>query len=230
MLTAVITDVDGTITDRNRRIHTPAIEWIRRLVDGGIPVVLASGNTHCFMNSLCRMIGTDGTLIAENGGMYRIGYTGDPVILGDQKICWDAFYRVQTHFASRGVSLKLYSPELRYTDVAFARTVSPEDVRRVIGDDRVVVIDTGFAIHLQCAGISKGRTLVKLAREMDREPGEFLAVGDAANDSDMLSCAGLGVAVANAHPDAMAAADSVTTKTYGEGFVEAMERFSHLLL
>ena len=71
MLKAVLTDIDGTITDSSRRINTGAINTIRFLVNDGIEVVLASGNTSCFMDALCKMIGTHGTFIAENGGVFR---------------------------------------------------------------------------------------------------------------------------------------------------------------
>ena len=84
MLKALLTDIDGTITDPTRRIHTGAIETIRSLVDQGVEVVLASGNTSCFMDALCKMIGTQGTFIAENGGVFRIGFTGTLRINGDQ--------------------------------------------------------------------------------------------------------------------------------------------------
>ena len=79
MLKALVTDIDGTITDHRRRISTPAIEALRVLIDAGIEVVLASGNTVCFMDGLCRMIGTNGTIISENGGVYRRGFGGTQI-------------------------------------------------------------------------------------------------------------------------------------------------------
>ncbi|MFA5236896.1 MAG: HAD hydrolase family protein, partial [Methanoregula sp.] len=63
MLKALLTDVDGTITDSSRRIDPGAIECIRSLMDDGMEVVLASGNTSCFMDALCKMVGTRGTFI-----------------------------------------------------------------------------------------------------------------------------------------------------------------------
>jgi HAD superfamily hydrolase (TIGR01484 family) len=98
VLRAVLTDVDGTLTDPGRRIGTRAIEAIRDLTDRGILVIPASGNTACFMDALCRMIGTDGTFIAENGGVYRVGYTGELRIRGDQDECWEAFASSTTIF------------------------------------------------------------------------------------------------------------------------------------
>jgi len=226
VLKALLTDIDGTITTPDRRISTGSIEMIRSLVDSGIDVILASGNTSCFMDALSKMIGTKGTFIAENGGVYRIGFTGPLVIRGDQAVIKTALKRVQDHFQEQGISLELYSPAYRFSDLAFARTVPPDEVRRVLKDEPVQVIDTGYAIHLQTPGINKGTALVELAREMGLSPADFLAIGDSQNDIQMLKTAGIGLTVANAHPDTKAVAQYVAGKEYGDGFVEAVKKYS----
>jgi len=226
VLKAVLTDIDGTLTDPSRRISTQAIETIRELTDQGIPVILASGNTACFMDAIARMIGTDGTFIAENGGVYRIGRTGQLRIRGDQDECWEAFSLVNTHFREKGIALELFSPTYRFADVAFGRTVSSDEVREVLAGSRVRVIDTGYAIHLQSPGISKGTALTGLAGELGIPLSEFLAVGDSVNDIDMIRTAGTGAVVANAHPDAKARAAYVAEKEYGAGFVEIIGYYS----
>jgi hypothetical protein len=96
----------------------------------------------------------------------------------------------------------------------------------VLRDYPVQVIDTGYAIHLQAPGISKGTALVELAREMGLKPSDFLAIGDSLNDIQMLKTAGIGITVANAHPDTKAVAQYVAGKEYGDGFVEAVEKYS----
>jgi phosphoglycolate phosphatase (TIGR01487 family) len=226
VLKALITDIDGTITTPDRRIHTGAIETIRSLVDDGVEVVLASGNTACFMDALCKMIGTKGSFIAENGGVYRVGFDGTPRIMGDQAAGRVALKALQAHFRKQGTELNLYSPTYRLADLAFARTVPVDEVLAVLRDDPVSVIDTGFAIHLQTPGINKGTTLVMLAEALGLKPEDFLAVGDSVNDTRMLHIAGIGIAVANAHPDTKAAADYVTTEPYGKGFVEGVKKYS----
>jgi phosphoglycolate phosphatase (TIGR01487 family) len=226
VLKALITDIDGTITGPDRRIHTGAIETIRSLVDDGVEVVLASGNTSCLMDGLCKMIGTKGTFIAENGGAYRIGFTGTPRVIGDQAAVRMALEALQTHFSRKGVELNLYNPTYRFADLAFARTVPVEEVREVIKDHPVQVIDTGFAIHLQTPGINKGTTLALLADELGLKPEDFLAVGDSVNDTRMIQAAGIGIAVANAHPDTKAAADYVAENRYGDGFIEGVKKYS----
>jgi len=225
VLKALLTDIDGTITDPTRRISTGSIETIRSLVDSGIEVVLASGNTSCFMDALSKMIGTKGTFIAENGGVFRIGFTGPLVIRGDQATIKTALTLVQAHFQKQGISLDLYSPTYRFSDLAFARTVPAEEVRLVLQDEPVQVIDTGYAIHLQSPGINKGTALGELAQQMGLVPADFLAIGDSLNDIQMLKTAGIGITVANAHPDTKAVAQYVAGKEYGDGFVEAVEKY-----
>jgi phosphoglycolate phosphatase len=145
VLKALVCDIDGTITDTQRRIDTGAITCIRKLVDRGVEVVLASGNTACFMDALCRMIGTKGTFIAENGGVYRIGFEGPLRLNGDQERCWEAFRLLETALRKKGVSLQLYSDRYRFTDIAFARTVSSEEVQSILSGMHIKVVDTGYA-------------------------------------------------------------------------------------
>jgi hypothetical protein len=225
VLKALLTDVDGTITDHTRRIHTGAVEMIRALVDQGIGVVLASGNTACFMDALCRTTGTDGSFIAENGGVYRASYTSTLHITGDQTICRVALAEVQAYYREKNVEIELYSPTYRFADLAFARTVPVEEVKQVLSRHRVQVIDTGYAIHLQSEGITKGTALAALAPELGLSPMDFLAIGDGVNDVQMLKTVGIGVTVANAHPDTKASAHDVMEKEYGEGFVEAVKKY-----
>ncbi len=225
MLKALLTDIDGTITDPSRRVNTGAIEMMRSLVEKGVEVVLASGNTSCFMDALCRMIGTKGTFIAENGGVFRIGFPGTLHLKGDQSICKKALEMVQAYYREQGKEILLLSPTYRFTDLAFARTVPSAEVKEILKDHPVQVIDTGYAIHLQAPGIDKGTALVALAEEMGLLPSDFLAIGDSVNDIQMLRMAGIGVTVANAHPDTKAAAEFIAEKEYGDGFVEAISRY-----
>ena len=222
---AFITDIDGTLTDDRRRLSTHAVEEIRRLVDADIPVVLASGNTVCFIDALSKMIGTNGDIIAENGGVYRHGYTGARHTEGDRKLCLDAYQKIIEHFQPKGEELRLYSSEYRYSDVAFARDVDVGEVSRLLAGMPVQVIDTGFAIHLQPPGLSKGAALAKLAKLMDLTPADFLAAGDSVNDVSMLTSAGIAVVPANASPEARAAADDIMDKPFGEGTAEALARY-----
>ena len=54
---------------------------------------------------------------------------------------------------------------------------------------------------------------------------DVVAFGDMPNDVPMLRWAGLGVAMGNAHPDAMAAADEVTAANTDDGVARVLERW-----
>ncbi|WP_421908876.1 phosphoglycolate phosphatase [Methanolacinia petrolearia] len=217
---AVITDIDGTITNKERRLNLDSVSVIRTLVDNGIPVVLASGNTECSLTFLCKMIGTDGTIIAENGGLYKITYAGERKICSDRAACLEAYEKVREYYDKKGIELQLYSPEYRFADVAFARTVDPADVREIVSGMPVKILDSGFAIHIQSGDINKGTTLALVAEEISIPLSDFVAVGDSDNDREMIQAAGLGIAVAGGQSGAVEAADSVSMKKYGDGFSE----------
>jgi hypothetical protein len=224
-LSAIACDLDGTLTGPDRRMSLPAMDCLRGLIEMGICVIPASGNTVCFMDAFARMLGSDGTLIAENGGAYRIGFTGPVRVFGERSIAWDAFHTLERHFGGQGKTLELYSPNYRFSDVAFARTVPVDEVRSVLDGTAIRVIDTGFAVHLQSPGISKGTALRGLVGELGLPLEQVMAVGDSANDLEMIQVAGIGATVANGHPSVRAAADMVAEKKYGDGFIEAVRRY-----
>lgn len=70
---------------------------------------------------------------------------------------------------------------------------------------------------------TKSQALSWLAGELGMEQAETMAVGDSANDVDMLKWAGLGVAIAGSPWEVIAAADLVTTCGPGDGVVELIE-------
>ena len=78
---ALVTDIDGSLTDSKRRISTRAIEALRVLEDRGICVMLASGNVLPLAYGLSSFIGISGPVIAENGGVvfynYEVKYLAD---------------------------------------------------------------------------------------------------------------------------------------------------------
>jgi phosphoglycolate phosphatase len=230
VLRAVITDIDGTLTDERRRLNTRAIEAIRTLQDNGIEVVLASGNTSCILKGLSKLIGTGGTFIGENGGIYRIGFSGGLQVLPDRQIALDALDILTRYYQKQGINLDMYSPRERFADVAFARTVPVQEVRDLLAGWNVTILDTHFAIHVQEAGFSKGKTFQRIAEELQIPLSAFLAIGDSENDTDMIMAAGTGCCVANSAEEVKTAAGFIARKPYGDGFVEVMTRFfPHIL-
>ncbi|MEO8018333.1 MAG: HAD hydrolase family protein [Pseudomonadota bacterium] len=73
--------------------------------------------------------------------------------------------------------------------------------------------------HVIQGAADKLVALRKLAKSRRLSIEDCACVGDDTPDAPILAAAGLGIAVADAHPDALAAADLVTTRPGGHGAV-----------
>ncbi len=214
---AVVADIDGTLTDMQRHISTDAIIAIRKLP---VPVVLASGNVICFMRAASKLIGASEAMIGETGGVIQVGYDSKPVVLADIGECRRAAELLQKHFPG----LEELDARYRMSELAFRRTIDVEKARSVLEREyRLEILDTKFALHLKHRSVNKGTGLAEVAAMMGLEPGDFAALGDSENDLHMFKAAGMGLAVGNATPEVMAAADYVAQKPFGEGAAEALE-------
>ncbi|MGD9910759.1 MAG: Cof-type HAD-IIB family hydrolase [Candidatus Izemoplasmatales bacterium] len=71
---------------------------------------------------------------------------------------------------------------------------------------------------------NKGKGLKYVADYYQVPCENIIAIGDGHNDIEMISCAGLGVAVKNAHPDLLAVADIVLDETAREDTVRKFLR------
>jgi Cof subfamily protein (haloacid dehalogenase superfamily) len=87
----------------------------------------------------------------------------------------------------------------------------------------VTLAGTAF-VELAAPGVSKGVALAGLARRLGVAPSEVVAFGDQPTDVPMLAWAGTGIAVANAHPAALEAADEVTSSNEEDGVALVLER------
>ncbi|MEE8436371.1 MAG: HAD family hydrolase [bacterium] len=73
-------------------------------------------------------------------------------------------------------------------------------------------------------GTSKWRAMGGLFPEAAAHPETVIAIGDEANDLEMIREAGLGIAMGNAIEEVKAAADQVTSPNGEDGVAEALER------
>ncbi|MEA1985226.1 MAG: phosphoglycolate phosphatase [Euryarchaeota archaeon] len=214
---ALVVDIDGTITHRDRRLNFEAARLLHEL---SIPVVLATGNILCYALAAAKMIGLEGTVIAENGGVLSMGLDTDPYVSDHMDECERAF----THL-SKYYELTKLDPENRRTEIALRRNVDTSALREVLAahDPGVEIVDTKYAIHIKSTAINKGTGLVRMAGMLGLDANDFIAIGDSLNDVEMIRVAGYGIAVANGDPDIKDVADHVTAAPYGDGAAEAIE-------
>ncbi|OBI77562.1 Cof-type HAD-IIB family hydrolase [Mycobacterium sp. E740] len=80
-------------------------------------------------------------------------------------------------------------------------------------------------VEIMPAGISKATGVEELTRPLGIAAEEVVTFGDMPNDVPMLDWAGLGVAMGHAHPEALAAADEVTSTNNDDGVARVLERW-----
>lgn len=91
-----------------------------------------------------------------------------------------------------------------------------------VGDLGVVTASGGLQlVEVSAPGVTKATTLATLCEGRGIGSDRVVAFGDARNDLAMLTWAGTGVAMADAHPSVVAAADDVTDSTCAEDGVAA---------
>ncbi len=74
-------------------------------------------------------------------------------------------------------------------------------------------------------GISKATGVEEVARPYEITAEDVVAFGDMPNDIPLLRWAGLGVAMGNAHPEAIEAANEVTATNTDDGVARVLERW-----
>jgi Cof subfamily protein (haloacid dehalogenase superfamily) len=99
-------------------------------------------------------------------------------------------------------------------------------VRDVVGDELEATHSSRSGlVELSAAGVTKGTGLAAYAASLGLGPADVLVFGDMPNDLPMFAWAGgRAVAVANAHPTVLAAADEVTAANTQDGVAVYLEQ------
>lgn len=218
-IVAIAVDIDGTLTDAQRRLCLNAIEALRKAEATGLPVMVASGNILTTAVQVAKLLGFSGPVVAENGGVLR--YKGRTVTFGDKGVCTEALRHLRTRLEVK----ELFTNQCRMTEVCLEEDIDISAVREALKDHPVDVNRTGYAIHIMSKGTDKFNGVKKGCALLGISPADVMAIGDSENDIGMLDGCGLGVAVANASEAVKEVADHVCTMPHGDGVVEALKSF-----
>jgi Cof subfamily protein (haloacid dehalogenase superfamily) len=102
-------------------------------------------------------------------------------------------------------------------------TIAIQDLaRELVGEGATVVASGTEAVEVTAPGVNKATAVAELGVPAE----EVIAFGDFPNDIPMLTWAGHGVAMGNAHPDVVAIADEVTATNDEDGVALVLERLA----
>ncbi len=112
--------------------------------------------------------------------------------------------------------------------LALHPSMNPDELHRqvieLVGDLVTPTHSSGRAlIEMSAYGVTKASALAALATRHGIKAEEVVAFGDMPNDIPMLTWAGTSYAVANAHPDVLAAVDHVTAANNDDGVALVLE-------
>ncbi|MCB0908700.1 MAG: HAD family phosphatase [Nocardioidaceae bacterium] len=93
-----------------------------------------------------------------------------------------------------------------------------------VGTDAVPTWTMDGLMEISAVGVTKAAALTRFAADLGIEASEVVAFGDMPNDIPMLTWAGRGFAVGNAHPSVLACADEVTPTNDEDGVAHTLAR------
>ncbi len=109
---------------------------------------------------------------------------------------------------------------------SLARTATASAQAAGVADQLSITYSTDDGlIEVAAAGVNKAFALSALAVQWGIDPADAVAFGDMPNDLEMLTWAGHGVAMANAHPDVTAVASEIAPHHHDDGVAAVLERW-----
>jgi mannosyl-3-phosphoglycerate phosphatase len=213
----IFTDLDGTLLDHHSYDFSPALPALQRLLARNIPIIPVSSKTLAELEGYVTDLGFSGPVIAENGCVIRL--PGQQPLLTDPPYpeLRDYLQRLRREFAwhfsgfgdmtiqqvvdatglsepaSRLAMHRLASEPLLWQD----GEKQLQDFREEVRSKGFRLLQGGRFLHL-LGDMDKGRALIQVVdwyREQGWNDVRSIALGDSANDRDMLLCADIPVII-----------------------------------
>jgi phosphoglycolate phosphatase (TIGR01487 family) len=212
---ALATDYDGTIAHHGQ-VDAATMDALQRLRDAGLKVILVTGREITDLYNVFPEPRLFDLIVGENGALLHDPLSGADTLLAERPPAQfaDALRR-------RGVK------DLSVGKVIVATLESSVSiVQNVIAEMNLsleIILNKGSVMILP-RGVHKAFGLTAALRQLQIDPKDVAAVGDAENDHPLLQMCGFGVAVANALPELKQRADWVTENGHGAGVRELIDR------
>lgn len=248
---AIFFDVDGTLLGAGHQIPPSALRALHRAQEKGIRLFVATGRVTAMALFLKDMFDFDGYLTLT--GQYafdRDGYVLHalphdkddirllmelqkrapfPCLIAEATECFMASEaeQIRKHFTDHGLEPPaLYDIRRIDThDVYQLITYDPEITNPKLAPLKHIRITNAASYCHDVIPAAGGKHvgIRRVAEHYGIKPEEIMVFGDGKNDADMLRCAGFGVAMGNACPEAKAAADYITDHVDEGGVYNALK-------
>ena len=241
-------DLDGTVFDDAKHISPRNLAAIEAAVQAGIIVLPATGRTATGVPQAFTGIPGVHYALTSNGASVVDMRTGEHIV--DQPFSLEDSLRVYDALKPFGGVFSLFVGGKSYAtkadndlidvlqekvgqvekfSVMYPKVELRDEAWRAVlaaCPDVEATTSLGSNIELNAPGVTKGSGLLALAEKLGLRRDQVMAVGDSGNDLSMIEDAGLGVAMGNATPEILAAADAVTADNNHDGVALAIEKYA----
>ena len=254
----VCIDLDGTLLTDDKKITNENIEAIKKAIDSGVNICIATGRIYKFVDHIKDLLGVSTKVIASNGGII-LTEDGN---LEFRTLSYEEILKLKELVKDYDVDIYLntaneysYKKINKYLDnkhkvniienypfenlaldnkykIVKAICINKnnlDEVKRV----RTILEETeefeiSSAEHHYCEinskGISKGKAVEELVKELGIDIKEVICIGDGGNDIEMLKRAGMAVAMKNGMDEVKAMADYITEDNNNSGVAKAINK------
>jgi Cof subfamily protein (haloacid dehalogenase superfamily) len=168
--------------------------------------------------------------IFRNRGIYVQSYIDDVLNVkeNDMKTIWYVkTFGVEGHLAGDALYAPASAPTklLVITDGIEQSRAIRDEMSELFGDRLHVTISNSNFVEMMNPSADKGRRLADVARGMGVDMRSVMAVGDGENDVEMVSRAGIGIAMENGLKKIKSAADDIAPANDEDGVAWAVRKY-----
>ncbi|MGH4006724.1 MAG: HAD-IIB family hydrolase [Pseudonocardiaceae bacterium] len=253
---AVVTDLDGTVLDHEKRVSAATVRAAADLAARGIPLIIATARTPTWVAALEPLVPLVSVAVCCGGAVGWSPKAGK--MLWRDTIPPDGVDRIVRftvqHLPNAGIAA--YDGQQWRVTEAFA-TLGPtrrglveivaaeqiaehpvcamslchpggsrdELLRALVADAQLppnMEFSVGNVVDIAPSGIDKAVGITRALAEVGVDSAHAIAFGDMPNDLPMFALCGYTVAVANAHPDVIAAATGLAACIHDDGFARTL--------
>lgn len=167
----------------------------------------------------------------KSEGWYVQVYSNDRLYVADSCDLRSRFYENISKIAPVPLGEKFWN--ITFDSTKLLGIALEEDDFRVMAEKTAVhfsgriytATSWGAFVEMTHPDVNKAKGLSIVAKQLGIDKEEVLAIGDGANDKEMIEWAGLGVAMGNAPSDVKSAADEITVDNDSNGAAIIIERY-----
>ncbi len=215
----IVTDLDGSLLDHHDYNWDAASEWLTRLKQHQVPLVICSSKTAAEIIPLQKRLGITGApFIAENGARVVLSgtHTAPPEPSAAYRALCQTLKALQSHFRFNGFHEFSDAEVARFTGLTLAeasqsRLREASEVvlwrddehrlaafRSALAEHNLALTQGGRFWHVMPAGSGKGMALEQIQQHVAQQEGKAritLGLGDGPNDIPMLERADYAVVI-----------------------------------